>query len=326
MEKAFACWHISPAETQILPVGLPASGPDEVLIRASHSLISTGTERLVALGRVPAEVQADMQVPFMGGSFTFPVKYGYSLVGEVLSPDHPLSGQWVHLLHPHQTLLRVPASALSPIPSGIPLRRAVLASNLETALNAVWDSQVSLGDRVAIVGMGLVGLLTGLLVQKIPGIHLTVWDTSPVRQHQARQLRFQVGADPAPASCDVVFHTSATAPGLQTALDLTGPEATLVELSWYGDRPVSLSLGGHFHAGRKRILSSQVSHLPATRLPRWDFRRRKAVVWDLLQDPVFDQLLTEPVPFDALPAWFDRLRQGHQPAPGVYVVYAPEAI
>ncbi|GAB4404215.1 MAG: zinc-binding alcohol dehydrogenase [Bacteroidia bacterium] len=278
-------------------------------MRSRYSLVSSGTERLVARGEVPAEVAAQMQVPYMEGSFDFPVKYGYSLVAVVETPDHPLAGQTVHLLHPHQDYCQVADTDLFVVPPGVPARRATLASNLETALNAVWDGQVSVGDRVLVVGFGLIGSLVARLLSMMPAVEVSVWEVDEARQAAARAMGFVVArpqsGDP-PA--DVAFHCSASAAGLQVAIDAVGFEGRVVELSWYGVRETGIRLGGSFHSQRKQLVSSQVSHLPADRRSRWDDRRRKTTVFALLHDPVFDRHLPGEVAFGDLPRLFDRLR------------------
>ena len=308
-DLAHACWHLDAQTTEIRPESLPALPPGHLRLRARYSLISSGTERLVARGEVPAEIAGEMGVPFMGGAFPFPLKYGYSLVAEVEAPA-PQAGQLVHLLHPHQDRLQVPAEAVYPVPAGVPARRAVLASNLETALNAVWDSGLSLGDRALVVGYGLIGALVARLLQRMPAVEVVVQEPDDRRRALAAAQGLTVQAGATGQAFDYAFHTSASPGGLQAAIDQTAFEGTIVELSWYGSRSVPVALGGSFHSQRKQLISSQVSQLPAGRRARWDYRRRKAAVFALLQDSTFDAFLTDEVPFAALPGFFQQLRQG----------------
>ncbi len=316
-ESPQALWHLSPHKSALQEASLPADG---INISTLYSLISIGTETLVAKGIVPAALADDMQVPYQEGSLSLPVKYGYSLVGKVNQSDHELHNKIVHLLHPHQGHVRVTAGDLFEVPSGIPARRATLASNLETAVNAVWDAGVSIGDRVLVVGGGMIGMLIADLVQKIAG---TAVFLAEIREDRL-QLAEAWGIKPWNASegpCDVAFHTSVNEAGLQTAIDAVGQEGTIIELSWYGEKEVHVNLGGSFHSQRKRIKVSQVSAIPPERVPRWDYRRRKEVVFDLLQDPQFDRYLTNEVMFDNLPQFFHSLRTEAVPGIGWTVKY-----
>ncbi|MEM9671559.1 MAG: zinc-binding alcohol dehydrogenase [Bacteroidota bacterium] len=309
MTDTTALWHLSERESSIRSQSLPPLKTDECLIESLFSLVSSGTETLVANGQVPAELQDSMQVPYMEGSFGFPLKYGYSLVGKVIEGSENLVDRYVHLLHPHQQHCVVKETDVTVIPEGIPPQRAVLASNLETALNAVWDSHLSAGDRVLVVGMGLIGSLVALLASQFPATQIRVAETDPTRQSLAREQGFSL-YDPSDTPFDVAFHSSGSSTGLQTAIDAVGYEGQVIELSWYGTRSAEVKLGGSFHQQRKQIISSQVSQLPAHRQARWDYRRRKQTVLDLLQDDGWDDFLTATVDFTDVPALFDQLRLG----------------
>ena len=153
-------WHTGPDQSTIIEKETATPGGSTLLIKSMYSLVSTGTERIIATGKVPAEVQQFMTVPYMEGNFNFPVKYGYSLVGEVISGDEDLKGKLVHLMHPHQDLVMANSADIFPVPEGIPPQRAVFASNMETALNVVWDGNIGPGDRVLVCGFGNIGALT----------------------------------------------------------------------------------------------------------------------------------------------------------------------
>jgi threonine dehydrogenase-like Zn-dependent dehydrogenase len=305
---ARAFWVAAPGRGEIRTesVGLPASG--ELLVRTRFSGISRGTESLVFQGRVPPSEFDRMRAPFQSGHFPAPVKYGYSNVGEVEEGPPDLKGRSVFVLYPHQTRYVVPATAVHVLPDGTPPNRAVLAANLETAINGVWDARPLVGDRVSVVGAGAVGAMTAWLVSRIPGCEVELVDTNPARATVARSLgvRFSIPEQAAPEA-DVVFHTSGNPAGLALALRLAAFEATVAELSWYGDTDVSLGLGGAFHARRLTIKSSQVGHVASAQRARWDYRRRMQLALRLLADPVLDAIITGESEFDALPVVMDRL-------------------
>ncbi|MEO0332924.1 MAG: zinc-binding alcohol dehydrogenase [Bacteroidota bacterium] len=309
MNEISALWHLSSKESKIQTQPLSPLQAGECRIEAIFSLVSSGTETLVATGRVPAELHKSMQVPYQEGDFSFPVKYGYSLVGKVVEGKTELIGKHVHLLHPHQSQCVVDTQNITVIPEEVPPQRAVLASNLETALNAIWDAHVSAGDRVLVVGMGLIGSLVAQLVDQFPATQVSVADTDNVRREFAQQQGFSL-YEPSDTSFDIAFHTSGSSAGLQTCVDAVGYEGRIVELSWYGTQPVKVKLGGSFHQQRKQIISSQVSQLPPHQQSRWDYGRRKQTVLDLLKDDVWDNFLTATVDFTDTPALFDKLRQG----------------
>ncbi len=321
--QAGALWHQSATASAWQEAPLPQLQANEVLIQSQYSLISLGTERLVASGQVPAALYAPMRVPYMGGDFSFPIKYGYSLVGTVATADHPWAGRTVHLLHPHQSHAHAAVAALSLVPEEVPPRRAALASNLETALNAIWDSEVSLGDSVIVVGFGLIGALTAQLLRDIPGVELWVVEKNAARRQLAERLGFSALAPEEELPVvDLAFHCSGSATGLQLAIDAVGPEAKIMEMSWYGARSVEIQLGGSFHYQRKQIISTQVSQLPAQRrATRWDYDRRKKVVFDFLKNNTFDAYITQELIPAQLPAFFDQLRQNVPQGLGVVIKY-----
>lgn len=309
-EEARAFWVAAPGRGEIRgePLGTPADG--DVMVRALYSGISRGTEALVFGGRVPPSEWGRMRAPFQQGEFPAPVKYGYSIVGRVERGPAPLNGRTVFVLHPHQTLFIVPAGDAHLIPDGIPDARAVLAANLETALNGVWDARPHLGDRIAVIGAGTVGCLVAWLVSGIPGCQVELVDVNPRRASVAEVLRVRF-AEPSAAGrdADLVIHASGSPDGLELALQLAGFEARIIELSWYGDQVVPLSLGGAFHAKRLTITSSQVGRVAPSQRPRWDARRRMQLALTLLADPRLDALITGESDFDALPDVMTALAQ-----------------
>lgn len=309
--QATAYWTIAPGHGALRGERLPGPGPGEALVRAKHSAISRGTELLVHRGGVPDQVARQMRAPFQVGEFGGPVKYGYLSVGIVeRGPDH-LVGRDVFCLHPHQDRYVVPVDALTVVPDGIPARRATLAGAAETVVNALWDGAPRIGDRVTVVGAGLIGCTAAAILRGFPLQRLQVVDVNPARAAQAAQLGFElVTPDDAADDCDIVLHTSATTAGLQRGLDLLGDEGELIELSWYGDRETPVSLGGAFHARRLTIRASQVSAVSASRRGRRTHADRMAVAFEQLRDDRFDALITGVSPFDDLPATMARLASG----------------
>ena len=293
---ARALWCVAPGQAEIRDAALG----EGVLVQARWSGISRGTERLVAEGRVPATAWARMRAPHQEGAFPFPVKYGYAMVGE--ATEGAYAGRAVFALFPHQTAFRLPEAALIPVPGGVPGARAVLAANMETALNILWDSGAGAGDRIAVIGAGVVGALVAYLCARLPGAEVVLVDPVAERATLAAALGCAFAApEQAPGDCDVVIHASATAAGLATALACAGPEAVVVEASWHGTGDVPLPLGGAFHSRRLKLVSSQVGMLPPGRAPRWTYRRRLEKALDLLHDPRLDALISGESGFEDLP-------------------------
>lgn len=295
---ATALWYEAPRECALNEVPLPPPGPGDCLVRALWSGISRGTERLVCEGRVPPSEFDRMRAPFQQGEFPFPVKYGYCSVGIVDHGPADFLGRTVFCLHPHQDFFVAPADRLTPVPPEVPARRAILAANMETALNAHWDAGSAPGDRIVVVGGGVLGLLVSFLAARIPGAQVTLVDRDPDREAVAARLGVAFAAPAqAPSEADLVFHTSASAEGLATALDCAGFEARIVELSWYGEGDVAAPLGGAFHARRLQLISSQVGHIPPKRRARWDYARRSRTAMALLADDRLDALITTEIAF-----------------------------
>jgi threonine dehydrogenase-like Zn-dependent dehydrogenase len=324
MSDQRALWYVARGRADLRPVTLPpepAAGLARV--RTLWSALSRGTERLVFNGLVSGPERERMRAPLQEGEFPYPVKYGYCAVGVVEAGPPELAGRTVFGLHPHQERFDAPLHLLAPVPDGVPARRAVLAANMETALNALWDSGAGPGDRIVVVGAGVVGLLVAFLAGGLPGADVTLVDTDLSRAGIARHLgcRFQKPLD-APGGADVVFHASAQPAGLACALACAGREATIVELSWYGDRTVGVPLGLAFHSQRLRLVSSQVGEVSPGRRPRWSHGRRLAKALALLADPRLDALITEEVAFADLAAALPRLLAPGAPGLCTAVRYA----
>ena len=298
-DTASALWYCGPGQAELREEALAPPGADEVRVRALYGAVSRGTEALVFNGRVPKSEFDRMRAPAMAGQFPFPVKYGYATVGQAESGA--LRGKIIFALHPHQSLFNIAAGAAVEIPESVPAQRAVLAANMETALNAVWDAAPGPADRIAIVGAGVVGSLVAYLCGHIPGAEVTLVDINPARAELAGA--FGVGfAEPANArgECDLVVHASGSPAGLRTAIELAGEEATVLEMSWYGDTAVPAMLGGPFHSRRLRLVSSQVGKVAPSHRPRWTHGRRLAAAVALLGDPRLDALLAPAVKFPDL--------------------------
>ena len=311
---ARAFWLSRPGFGEIRTADLPEPAQGEVLVRSLFSGISRGTETLVFRGGVPENQHAAMRAPFQEGDFPAPVKYGYLNVGVVEEGPGELVGRTVFCLYPHQTRYVVPAAAVTVVPDSVPAERAVLAGTVETAVNALWDAAPLVGDRISVVGGGMVGCSVAALLARFPGVRVQLVDADPGRAEVAQTLG--VGfASPADAlgDRDLVVHASATEQGLTRAMELLAPEGTVVELSWYGDRKVSLPLGEAFHSRRLTTRGSQVGTVSPARASR-TYADRLALALDLLSDPALDALITGESAFEELPEVMPKLASGEIPA------------
>ena len=310
-DDARAFWLRAPGRGEIRPAALPEVRPGDVLVRTLRSGISRGTETLVFRGGVPPSQYATMRAPFQEGDFPGPVKYGYLSVGVVERGASALRGRTVFCLYPHQTAYVVPAGAVTVVPDGVPPARAVLAGTVETAVNALWDAPVLVGDRVAVVGAGMVGCCVARLLARFPAVDVTLVDVDASRAAVAEALGAGFALpDEARGDCDLVVHTSATSAGLQRSLELLAPEGTVLDLSWYGDREVRLSLGGAFHTRRLGVRASQVGTVSPARGARRTTADRLTLALELLRDAAFDALVTGESRFDELPGVMARLAAG----------------
>jgi threonine dehydrogenase-like Zn-dependent dehydrogenase len=323
---ARAFWLRSPGHGEIRDVSLPKPAADEVLVRTLCSGVSRGTETLVFRGGVPESQHTAMRAPFQDGEFPGPVKYGYLNVGLVEEGPQHLLGRTVFCLYPHQTRYVVPASAVTPVPDTVPAARAVLAGTVETAVNAVWDAAPLIGDRIAVVGAGMVGACVAAVLARYPAVRVQLVDADPMRAGIARALGVDFALpEDAAGDCDLVVHASATEDGLARSLELLAPEGTVVELSWYGDRRISLPLGEAFHSRRLVVRSSQVGMVSPSRRSSRTFADRLALALDLLADPAFDALITGECAFDELPEVLPRLTSGELPGLCHRVLYKTAA-
>jgi threonine dehydrogenase-like Zn-dependent dehydrogenase len=313
--EAHAFWLREPGVGQIRPVSLPRPGSADVLVRTLRSGVSRGTETLVFRGGVPPSQYAAMRAPFQDGNFPAPVKYGYLNVGVVEDGPSTLRGRTVFCLYPHQTAYVVPAGSVVVVPDDVPPARAVLAGTVETAVNALWDAAPLVGDRITVVGAGMVGCCVARLLARFPGVRVTLVDVDVQRAGIATTLGVEFAApEDAAGGQDLVVHTSATSAGLQRSLDLLALEGTVLDLSWYGGADVTLSLGGAFHSRRLGIRASQVGSVAPARRGTRTTTDRLALALELLRDPAFDALLTGSSRFEELPDVMARLATGSLPA------------
>lgn len=311
---ARALWSVAPGRCEIREETLPPRGPDQALVRTLATGVSRGTERLVLQGRVPESQRAAMRCPLQAGDFPFPVKYGYSAVGIVEDGPEALRGRRVFVLHPHQDRFLAPAAMCAPIPDAVPDARAVLAANMETAVNVLWDARPLAGERALVIGAGVVGLLVAHLLARIPGVEVVVCDLDPRRRGVVEFLGagFATPED-APGGRDLVVHASADPAGLVRALGLCAFEGRIVEASWFGDRAASLPLGEDFHAKRLSIVSTQVGAVAPAMRGRRSHAERLALALSLLAEERLDALTGPATPFAALPGAMPRLLN---PPPG----------
>ncbi|PBC60106.1 dehydrogenase [Streptomyces sp. Tue6028] len=319
---ARAFWLGSPGHGEIREVTVPAPREGQVRVRALYSGVSRGTETLVFRGGVPESQHASMRAPFQEGNFPAPVKYGYLSVGQVEEGPESLLGRTVFCLYPHQTHYVVPVEAVTVVPDTVPAPRAVLAGTVETAVNALWDAAPLVGDRIAVVGGGMVGCSVAALLARFPGVRVQLVDADPSRADIARALGvdFALPGDAA-GECDLVVHASATEAGLTRSLELLTDEGTVLELSWYGDRRVSLPLGEAFHSRRLVVRSSQVGSVSPARRSGRTYADRLALALELLAEPAFDALVTGECAFGELPDVMAKLAAGSIPGLCHRVVY-----
>lgn len=306
-----ALWIVAPGRAEIRRERVAAPGRGEVRVRARYSAVSRGSEALVYRGEVPASQYQAMRAPFQSGDFPGPVKYGYISVGDVVDGPPDLLGATVFCLHPHQQDYVVPVEAVVPVPADVPAERAVLAANMETAVNALWDAPPRVGERIAVIGAGLLGCLVAWLASRIPGTEVTLVDINPERAGVADALGLAFATpEQCPVECDRIFHASASEAGLRQAMAVAAFEAVIVELSWHGDREVALPLGEAFHSRRLTLRSSQVGAVASDQRPRWDHARRLGLAVSLLDDAALDALITGESDFEDLATVLDELSRG----------------
>ncbi len=324
--RARAYWATAPFEGEIRGETLSHPGPGEVLVETLYTAVSRGTEALVCAGRVPASQHRRMRCPHQEGEFSFPVKYGYANVGRVLTGPAELEGRLVFARYPHQTRFVLPAAEVHLLPEGLPPERAVLAAHMETALNGLWDATPRLGDRVLVIGAGVVGTLAAWLLDRMPGTEVTLVDIDPDRQRvvDALDITFSLPEE-VRGEADLIIHATGAPEALARALGWAAFEARILELSWFGEALVPLPLGEDFYGRRLRLEASRLAHVAAPQRARWTPRRRLGKALELLADPLLDLLFTGESPFEDLPHLLPELAR--QPR-GVFchrIAYPPAA-
>ena len=314
MRQATAFWVEDPGSGALRTEDLPAPAPGEVFVRTLHTGISRGTESVVFRGEVPSAERERMRAPFQSGDFPAPVKYGYLNVGVVDEGPAELVGRTVFTLFPHQSAFVVPASAVAVVPDGVPARRAVLAGAVETAVNILWDAAPLVGDRVTVVGAGMIGCSVAGLLRGIPGIDIVLVDVDPVKGEVAERLGVAFASPRvAPRERDLIIDTSGSQEGLQLAVDTAATEGEIIEASWFGDRPVRLELGGGFHSRRLTIRSSQVGMVAPRRRATRTNADRLGLALELLRDSTFDALLSGESSWRDLPEAMAAVADGSSP-------------
>ena len=307
-DNARAFWIAEAGRGEIRSESLPAPSAGDVVVRALYSGVSRGTEALVFQGRVPPGEFTRMRAPFQAGDFPAPIKYGYASVGRVEDGARPFEGRNVFVLYPHQTAYVVPGASAYVLPEEVPPQRAILAANLETAINGLWDARPHIGDRIAVIGAGTVGCLVAWLAAKIVGCEVQLIDVNAHRASVAKALGVEFATpDLAAEHVDVVVHASGSPAGLELALRLASFESTIVEMSWYGAAAVPVPLGGAFHSKRLAIVSSQVGRVATSQRARWDHYRRMGLAISLLKESALDVLITGESRFEELPMVMARL-------------------
>ena len=326
VREARAFWVLGAGSGGIRCLELPDPGPGDVLVRTLHSAVSRGTESIVFGARVPANQRSQMRAPFQDGEFPGPVKYGYLNVGVVEQGPADLAGRTVFCLYPHQTAYVVAADAVTVVPDDVPPRRAVLAGTVETAVNALWDAAPLIGDRIVVIGAGMVGCCIARLLARFPAADVTLVDVNADRATVAGALEVGFAAPTdAPRDVDLVVHATGTSAGLQLALELLRPEGTVLDVSWYGDAPVSLRLGEAYHSRRLTMRSSQVGVVSPSRSASRTTADRMSLALDLLRDDAFDALLAGPTPFAELPQLLTNLAADVVPGVCQTISYDSEA-
>jgi len=304
-----ALWHINESESVLKSQS--NEGLKGLSLTSLYSMVSTGTERKVALGQISNSFIKRMYVPYMEGDFNLPIKYGYSLIAK---DDN---GNTYHLMHPHQSKVFVSPNHVHQLPDDLPPARAALISNMETIINAIWDSEPYADDKVAICGFGNIGALLAITLNDAFEINPTIIETKNWNKQKAASLGFGLQED---ERYDIIYHTSGTAQGLQYCIDHLLPEGKVIELSWYGNQPITLNLGERFHYDRLQIISSQVSSIPFAYQDKHDYQSRKESAIELLSLPRFDKLITDYIPFQDAPQFFNDLRLGKQKEGLIYLI------
>lgn len=295
----------------------PMPGPTQVLVQTRYSAISPGTEMLLYRGQFPPELSLDANIPDLSGGFKYPLKYGYASVGKVIQIGSKVDPIWtdreVFAFHPHESHFITSVQELQPLPAGLSIEDALFLPNMETAVNFLLDSRPILGERVVVLGQGIVGLLTTALLAWYPLSKLITLDRYPLRRQASLTLGAHESLDTDspetaqnlerifPTGADLVFELSGNPEVLNQAIQLTGHSGRVIIGSWYGTKLAELKLGGRFHRERINLISSQVSSLTPELSGRWDKARRLQVAWEALAALRPSRLITQRIPLEEAP-------------------------
>ena len=316
-----ALWHLNTEKSIIKPGHLPRINSNQVLIESRYSLISAGTEKSIAQGFISEKHQPFMQVPYMDGSFSLPIKYGYSVVGKVISEGKYLDRR-VHLMHPHQSLIVADIGNVYFISDQLYYSKAALLSNMETIVNAIWDAEISNNEEVLICGFGGIGFLLAETIRMLKSAVVTILDTDDARISLAHKRGFETMMlnDLRREHFATAFNCSGTYGGLNNCIKAVGFEGKVIELSWYGDEMGLVDLGGSFHFNRKKIISSQVSNIPLGKKETWTFVKRKKYAEEVLNQLDLSSYGVNRIPFAEAPQFFEKLRNNDIPEDLIHVI------
>lgn len=337
--KASSLYFLAPGEVEVRREDLPAPAAGEVQVHSTCSAISAGTELLLFGGQLPEGLPVDEDLPALQGDLAYPLKYGYCAVGRVKALGEGVDPSWagrrVFAFHPHQSTFNARPKHLQPLPEGLDAEDAAFLANLETAIGLVMDADPRLGERVAVLGQGVVGLLTTLLLARHPLSLLLSLDRYPKRRDASLECGAAYSLDPAAPDAlvqardllgsqgaDLVFELSGQPEALDSALALAGAQGRVVVGSWYGQRRAPLALDTHFHRGRINLLSSQVGHIQPALRGRWDKARRFQLAWELLPKLRPSRFISHRFPLDAAPEAYRLLSQHPDQALAVLFTYA----
>jgi threonine dehydrogenase-like Zn-dependent dehydrogenase len=313
-----ALWHLSRSKSVLQQDELPLL--HNTIVQSLYSLISAGTEKLVAKGFVPEKLHGTMTVPYMQGTLGLPVKYGYSLTGKIVESEVFEKDALVHIMHPHQDIICVDAKHCMLIPDYIPVKRATLVANMETVINAIWDADLQKGTSVLVAGYGTIGALLARICKTQFDCNVYLIEKNENRAILLERHGYRLATEN-DILYDVAFNCTANETALQYCIDHVGEEGSVIELSWYGDKKVSLSLGESFHTMRKKIISSQVSSIPKAKRASWNYENRKQLAFSYLNDAFFDELITNEIPFAETQNFFEKLRSENLSGIGYCIKY-----
>ncbi len=321
--KRTSLYFVGRERVELQAEELADPAPGEVLVASVCSAISTGTELLLYKGEAPTDM-ADATLPALSGTLAYPCKYGYCMVGTVEDLGQGVDSSWrgrqVFAFNPHETAFSARIEDLLPLPTGSSQPDAAFLPAMETAVNLILDGEPRLGERVVVLGQGLIGLLTTALLARHPLQTLLTFDSYPARRALSLQFGAQAALDPqgskveanihlGSAGADLVYELTGNPAALDLALELVGDHGRVVVGSWYGERRAAVNLGGRFHRGRIKLISSQVSHIEPALRGRWDRARRFEATWRWLAEILPSRLASRTLPFDQAREAYEMLAQ-----------------